>query len=292
MKKLFFAIIVLISMTATKGQSISKNWNGNSINFEITKMIIDPYGLKTFEVSITSTKNIDVELIFSSAPYAGDVLLSGQYTKEQVFVNVIAGQVNKFVCNQKIVFQGSEKALVQIGARWDNGTQGENLFVEQKFVIPIIRPLVVLSTTSVTSSQIVVSSNITTSNLDDVASFEVTDANGKSLLRVIETIGSTVSPVTFSKSITIDLNLYPTASTLTTTSSTGGSQKLKLKSASSGISNLVSNGVLTDEKIITIFYSNGASTKTTWGEGKYLTNRISTIQVDNEIVRDIPIFIR
>ena len=236
-------------------------------------------------------------MIFSSAPYAGDVLLSGQYTKEQVFVNVIAGQVNKFICNQKIVFQGSEKALVQIGARWDNGTQGENLFVEQKFVIPVIRPLVVANTISVTLSQITVNSSITTPNLDDVASFEVADANGTILMKVTETIGATVDPVNLSKSITIDLNLYPTASTLTTTSGTGGSQKMKLKSAAtSAISptsevrkNFISS--LQDDQIITIFYYDGSSQELPWGEGKFIPNRLPTIQIDGQF-GPAPIFIR
>ncbi len=254
--------------TLAQAQNISKDWSGNSISFEITKMVIDPYGLKTFEVSITSTKNVDVELIFMSAPYLGESLVSGSYSKEQVFVNVITGQVNKFTCNQKIIFQGSEKALVQIGARWDNGTQGENLFVEQKLVIPVIRKLFVANTTSVTPSQIVVNSNITTSNLDDVASFEVADANGTILMKVTETIGATVDAVNLTKSITIDLNQFPTASTLTTTSGTGGSQKMKLKSANVGISSLVSNGVLTDETTISFISILGQVTETTWEQEK------------------------
>ncbi len=255
-------------ITLAQAQNISKDWSGNSISFEITKMVIDPYGLKTFEVSITSTKNVDVELIFMSAPYLGESLVSGSYSKEQVFVNVITGQVNKFTCNQKIIFQGSEKALVQIGARWDNGTQGENLFVEQKLVIPVIRKLFVANTTSVTPSQIVVNSNITTSNLDDVASFEVADANGTILMKVTETIGATVDAVNLTKSITIDLNQFPTASTLTTTSGTGGSQKMKLKSANVGISSLVSNGVLTDETTISFISILGQVTETTWEQEK------------------------
>ncbi len=267
MKNFLLALITLISVTA-QSENISKDWSGNSISFEITKMVIDPLGLKTFEVSVTSTKNVDLELIFQSAPYQDGVLLSGSYSKEKVFVNIIKGQPNLFSCPGKIFFQGSEKALIQISARWDNGTQSENLFVDQNFLIPQIRKLIVFSTASVTASQIIVNSSITTSNLDDIASFEVTDANGNSLMKLTETISATVDPVNLSKSIVIDLNQYPTAANLTTTSSTGGSQKLKLKSANVGISDLVSNKVLTDETTISYISILGQVTETTWEQEK------------------------
>ncbi len=268
--------------------------NGNLLfTLNSFSRVVNPLGITTSTVEITSSIDADVEVKNMVNEKIGGRIIYPSIETPYVKIKLVKGKTEKFTFTGINLSSGSEYSAILAhkltipgsGDILSGGLGGGDV------TIPELRKLIVFNTTTVTSSQIVVNSNITTSNLDDVASFEVTDANGNSLMKVTETIGATVDPVNLSKSITIDLNLYPTASSLTTTSSTGGSQKMKLKSATSAISTFTSEG-LTDDQIIKVFYSNGASQDVTWGEGKYLTNRISTIVVDNQIIRDVPIFIK
>lgn len=275
MKKLFFAVLIFLSTTAqAKTQILGevKDLSNGNVLFILNSFsrVVSPLGITTSTVEITSNIDVNVEVKNMVNEKVNGVVIYPSIETPYVKIKLVKGKTEKFTFTGINLSSGSEYSAILAhkltipgsGDILSGGLGGGDV------TIPDVRKMVVFNTASVTLSQIVLNSTITTSNLDDIASYEVFDANGNSLMKVTETIFATVDAITFTKSFIIDLVKYPTASSLTTTSSTGGSQKMKLKSAS-GISAFIRE-VLTDETIVIYTDLSGRRETTNWGTEKSL----------------------
>ena len=285
-----------MSMTAyAQSQWVGFDPITHNVMFEITNptYVVSPLGISNLEFDIVVDR--DFTLYFGIIGYNAnyiDGIKSTTLTKESFQKNVsrhISGVSN-------LNLPSGETFKLDMYAHFETPDWygASSMRLPDLVTIPTLRPFVPMSIKEVVNG---ISVEYETSNTGDSISFDILNSSGgilstkKIFLEGTEKVEKKTLNINFENIQNIAKVKFSGASI------SGGSKIINMKSAATSVISPAPESKyfissLTNDQKITIFYSNGASTETTWGEGKYLTNRISTIQVDNEIVRNVPIFIR